>query len=384
MLIDEGRTKRLTKSFLIQELSRDHDFVAKLKKEELVTLFFNKIEGNDLIQLKIIKNHPAIFALHPNTLEYLLGISKTERSRWTKESKLQVVYYETFRKWGQDLEYPMYNYYEAIQIRNQGLVEKWRNEHKKRITKIRKVSAKTAVRTRKQNQSLIKSFYENEWKAMLKQWYKDDPIVGASLQLAFWTMWVNRYAKEMQIKEINAIKKAVDYREKKELFYHLKGEAIKELIKSPLCKIQFYRPEDPDKISNLAYCPHHYECWVEERKFDYISKWDFFWMNEKDIKKCPSCSFNVQKDYYSLFFLSISFDDIKFSFHVPYQIGTDIFPNPKQLENVIHEEQEGFFRFGRGLFDSEKIIFNEKNILKYFQESLEKYQYIQAQLTPLS
>ena len=375
MLINELQIHGLEKSQLIEEISCKNESLLKLKKQELVILLIEKINGNELLQRKIIKKYPEIFALHPSKLEEFLGITKTERNRWTSESKLPVVYYESFRKWGQSLEYPMYNYDEAIQVLNKNKIEKWRKQHSEKVSKNRKASAKAAVIARKKNQSLAKLFYEGEWKSMLKQWYMEDLIVGASLQLAYWTMWVNRFAKEMQIKERNAIKKAANYRDKKEFFYQLKAESLAALFKSPLCKIQFYRPEKPDKINNLQFCQDHYELWLHEREFDYISKWDFFSMYDKQIKKCPSCSFQIQKDYYSLYFLSISSGDIRFSFHTPYQLGKETFPEPQKLEKVSHHEQEGIFRFGRGLVDEEKIIFTEKNILKYFNEALEKYNF---------
>lgn len=376
MLIDELQIHGLEKSQLIEEISSKNDSLLKLKKQDLVTLLMEKINESEFLQRKIIKKYPEIFAIPPSKLEEFLGITKTERNRWTSESKLPVVYYESFRKWGQSLEYPMYNYAEAIQVLNKNKIEKWRKQHSEKVRKNRKASAKAAVISRQKNQSLAKLFYEGEWKSMLKQWYMEDMIIGASLQLAYWTMWVNRFAKEMQIKERNAIKKAADFRAKKELFYQLKAESLAALYKSPLCKIQFYRPEKPDKINNLQFCQDHYELWLHDREFDYISKWDFFSMYNKQINICPSCSFQIQKDYYSLYFLAISSGDIKFSFHTPYHLGKETFPDPQVLEKVSHHEQEGIFRFGRGLVEEEKIIFTEKNILKYFNEALEIYNFV--------
>jgi hypothetical protein len=381
MLINELQIHSLEKSQLIEEISSKNESLLKLKKQELVTLLIEKVNENELFQKKMIKKYPEIFALHPSKLEEFLGISKTERNRWTSELKLPVVYYESFRKWGQSLEYPMYNYAEAIQILNKNKIEKWRKQHSEKVRKNRKTSAKAAVVARKKNQSLAKLFYEGEWKSMLKHWYLEDLMVGASLQLAYWTMWVNRFAKEMQLKERKAIKKAADYREKKEFFYQLKAESLAALLLSPLCKIQFYRPDKPDKIRDLQFCQDHYDLWLHDREFDYISKWEFFSMYEKQIKKCPNCSFQIQKDYYSLYFLSINSGDIRFSFHTPYNLGKEIFPDPQQLENVSHHEQEGLFRFGRGLIEEEKIIFTEKNIMKYFNEALEKYTFALNQPT---
>lgn len=185
MLLDKDIANRLTKSQLIEELASKDKAVTKLKKPVLAALFLEKIYGNDLLKWKIIKKYSEVFALHPLKIEELLGISKPERTRWTKESKLPVVYYAPFKKWGQELVYPMYNYYEAMKIQNKNLVDTWRNQHKNKVIKNRKASVKAAVRVRKENHSLAKLFYENEWKTMLKQWYMEDPITGSSLQLAF-------------------------------------------------------------------------------------------------------------------------------------------------------------------------------------------------------
>jgi hypothetical protein len=80
--------------------------------------------------------------------------------------------------------------------------------------------------------------------------------------------------------------------------------------------------------------------------------------------------------YYSLYYLIIEDNENKelsFSFHIPYPIGKNIFPSPKELQKVIHEEQEGMFRFGRTLYQEEKITFKEKEVEKRMEKTLTKY-----------
>lgn len=73
-----------------------------------------------------------------------------------------------------------------------------------------------------------------------------------------------------------------------------------------------------------------------------------------------------------LIVLSISQEDmLRFSFHMPYPIGKNIFPAAKKLPHVEHEEQDGLFRFGRPLLVQEKIIHREKDVLAHFEQALE-------------
>jgi len=42
------------------------------------------------------------------------------------------------------------------------------------------------------------------------------------------------------------------------------------------------------------------------------------------------------------------------------------------LPQVEHNEQDGIFRFGRALFDDEKIIYREKNVIDNFNAAFKK------------
>lgn len=142
--------------------------------------------------------------------------------------------------------------------------------------------------------------------------------------------------------------------------YELKNKSNELLMKSPYTKISFYEPEFPDKYSDLLFCDYHYDLWCELRQLDYIPKWDFFWSFYDGIMKCSSCSVDINKGYYSLYHLEVSdsrIDDFSFSFHIPYPIGKKFLSSPRELQRVEHEEQDGIFRFGRPVFDDEKIIY---------------------------
>lgn len=106
----------LTKDELAKLLKLDEKSAKKFQKEELIKSYQANFGKSKKITLELIKTFPKTFQVHPSTLEEELGISKTERKRWTEERKLSVAGYETFTKWGKTMEYPLYNLYELFKL----------------------------------------------------------------------------------------------------------------------------------------------------------------------------------------------------------------------------------------------------------------------------
>lgn len=371
--------RKLTKHQIGELLNLTQKEVVSTKKDQLLSTLTKELKDNDHLIQKIYKNFSFDLGIHPNKVEKYLNITKTERFRWTEQKKLRVVRYSSFNKWGKTLDYPIYDTYQIKNISQEQIVT-WRQEHKKEVEENRKKAVHKALITRKLNNKKNKDFYENKWKKLLKDWYTNDNRLGASLQLAYWTMWVSRWAKEFQLLALDARINKDKYIEKKELFYEMKNVAIQRLIASPYTKISFYQPQAADKITHLEFCPDHFQLWLQEREFDYVSKQEFYYSYIKDIHKCVSCELDIEKNYYSLYFISILFGEYHFSFHTPYPIGKSYLPPKDSLPLILHEEQEGLFRFGRSLIGEEKIIFKEKEVIKYFNEALTKFDlYIKAE-----
>ncbi|MTT31413.1 hypothetical protein GMB86_05185 [Terrilactibacillus sp. BCM23-1] len=353
----------------------DEKEIRKRKKDELIQKLFNEMGSNEVRIRDIYKKYSFEFSLSPYDVENILGITKTERLRWTKDEKLKVAGYNSFRKYGKTIEYPKYDSFQIYHISKKQL-EKWREEHKNEVNKKRKQAINKAKTTRKRNVNIQKQFYEKEWKKILVEWYKVDSKLGVTMELAYWTMWVSRWAKESQLKSLSARTKKKEYDENKANFYQMKNEAIKRLIQSSFSTLSFYKPRNADKTTYIQFCDVHFSLWGIEREFEYVSKWDFYAWHKKEIQKCDSCMVKVVKDYYSLFYVSIQHEELKdyhFSFHIPYPIGQVFLPDKANLPNVVHEEQEGLFRFGRPLVGDEKVIFTIKNTVKHFQAALTKF-----------
>ncbi|GAB3057453.1 hypothetical protein [Virgibacillus ainsalahensis] len=370
----ENDVRKLTKLELGTALNLSEKEIHQTKKTVLVESFRLRY-SDEVSQKRVYKIFSSHFSIPPAEVEDLLSISAAERKRWTSEGKLVVDHYESLTKWGRHLEYPMYDVY-ALSKLSKVSIDIWREEHHLAVRKNRQKAGKKSVETKRRNTSIQRNFYENEWKSSLRKWFKDNPELGATLQLAFWTIWVSRWAKEFQAKALRARTKGAEYNLKKAQLYKLKNESLELLMLSPYTELSLYRPAFPHKVFNLYFCPDHYNRWCDLREVDYIGKWDFFEMYQKDIEACSGCRFDKINDYYTLYHLSVNSNELgyfHFSFHTPYPIGKKFFPPKHELEKVIHGEQEGIFRFGRELMEIEKIIFTEKEVVKRFEEARKKY-----------
>ena len=110
-----------------------------------------------------------------------------------------------------------------------------------------------------------------------------------------------------------------------------------------------------------------------------LNRWEYFTLFGASVSRCPHCTVERARDYYSLFFLEITavtFPGLRFAYHTPYPIGKRLgFPSPGKLPRVDHSdaEQEGLFRFGRSLLEEEKIIYREQEVQQHFEAALAEF-----------
>lgn len=346
----------------------------KLKKKELVEVAAEKIYGNELLMIKFYNEFMDVFAVTPVEVEQILGCTKAERKRWTEDGLLEVLEYRTFSDYGKKLEYPVFDRLQLYSIK-QETIDGWRKGHEETKKKNKAVAVKKAMETRKINDNKRADF-KKDFKKVLASWYKLDSKLGATFELAYWTVWISRWAKENQEKAYVNIRNKEVYIGQKDYLYNLKNTAIGLLTKSEYASQSFYRPENHSK-ETFELCQDHYNDWKEEREGICMSKWTYFGKYKEDIQNCPYCNYDTGKDYYSLFCLEIKHEEIKdykFSFHTPYNLGVSIFRDKDQLTQVQHSENgEGMFRFGRSLFEEEKVIYREKEVIKKFEEAMGKF-----------
>lgn len=374
-MMDE-QLHRLTKDYLM-EVCPNPEFKRTTKKPEILAYVLTQMQENEVLRERIYKDNLDVFSVHPTQLEEVLALTTSQRKRYIMEGKLNVVAEDSISLHGRTVTVQRIDLKQVVYLmQHPEIIETWEQEHKEKISQNRKKAAKQSQITKQANDKERDNF-KAEFKATLRTWNKLGLEVGAFLELAFWTMWVSRWAKNYQQKAFNGTSRTREkYSKMKAHYYQLKNEALRVLSQSPYAKVSFYRPKDAHKISNLTLCQPHYELWCLEREYvGYYSKWDYYECNREAIDKCPYCTQEIIKDYYSLFVLDIGVPDLdtSFCFHTPYSLGVSMFPPIDTLPRKKHtSEQEGMFRFGRPLTGQEQIVFTERYTLTNFTKALEK------------
>ena len=281
----------------------------------------------------------------------LLPCTEAECKRWIKNGNLIPYEYRDFNKYGTILKVPYFDP-EYLQTITKEIVDSWRLKDKEIEANNRIIGAIIAKQTRKNNSEIIKKF-NIEYADLLESWEKEGDLYYLAYRLAYWTVWVSRWAKTYQMSNRSVMSL------KKHDLYDLKNKSINLLYESGLSSLAFYIPEKPDKIW-IRMCEKHWD--------------ELHYIDGEIAQRCKDCVCNINKNYYSLFYQEL-FDihsGIKFSFHTPYPIGSKFFPPWKPLNKVAHEEnEEGLFRFGRAVYEDEKIIYSNKKVLLEFNKAYE-------------
>ena len=360
----------LTKAQIQTFLGLDHKH--KETKEQILERLVKLMEADTIEWQRLLEMYPQELAVEPVEVHTLLQCTTHERRRWIEEGKLPVIGYREFRKAGRTLEYPIHDRRMILGI-TQEEVTQWRSEHNIRTKQSRHMGWEKGIESRKEHQRLRKEQQET-WDTLITQWQSQGPVeLAATLELAYWTVWCSRWAKENQLRSARAIKYGARYLEQKNAWYQRKNQAMHLLAQTPYARLSFYRPPEPHKVS-LHLCETHYE---DRQEGYYESIWNYFGMNTQEVKACPHCIYTEKKDYYSLYLLEIrteAIPDLVFSFHMPYPLGHNFFPAPGALPRITHVEQEGLFRFGRTLYEAEKITHREMDIQNRFEEALARFQ----------
>ena len=306
-------------------------------------------------------------SVHPVQVCEYLEITKTERLRWQKEGKLKIAYMDRNSfKYG---SVPMFCR-NAIALVTPKTIERWRKQHIASKQKRRKDAAEEAKITRRKNDAIRKTS-ANACKNLFDSWsfLRDDSAL--TLQLAYWTVFVSRWAKFYQEKaweNENQLYKDLNY-DKSQDWYEIKNEAIALLSKSPIALLYKHVPESPHRYRErkqlskfaLQIQENGGDPWSE---LDYYDRWDF--VNVKD------------NNYYCLYFLTVTHPDVAeiFTFHTPYPIGKKFLPLfDEQKSAPDHSDeifQQGMHRYGRSVNDLEQITHSEKLVKNELQKVIKR------------
>lgn len=359
---------KLNKSQLLMFLT---DMKKNVSKEVLCNTLKEKMLSGEQEIDYIYNQYKDIFSLKSIEVGEILNKNKSFIIWLKKQEIIGIDRYEEVYNYGRYLNVPYWNVkdvYNLIDGSNK------LNELEEKLAKekelIKKAGIKKQKETRKKNNDLRKE-HEQQREEFFEKWQSINSGASAYLELAFWTMWMSRWAKvyTTKYKETNDMA----YRFQADEYYENKLKAIKILVNSPYVVVSLYHPANADYI-NIDLCDLHKEEWQSGRRFlTSYSVRDYYKENEYEIEDCPHCFVDISKNYYSLFHIKIKVDGIedKFSFHLPYSKGLDIFTDTDYPVEAGVLEGEGLFRFGRAVGGNEKIIYTESYVKKKFEKALQ-------------
>ncbi|MBE9096758.1 hypothetical protein [Tychonema sp. LEGE 07203] len=365
MLAELISSRRILKTKLLDFLGLSDN--CQDKTDTIVNRIVSVLEVNAAEEQRFWETFKSELAVAPVELEAMLKCSAAERQQWIEQGKLPILEYRSFRKSGIHLEYPVHDRRFILSL-TQSEINNWRKEPKGQIKNNRQTAASIYTENLEENEQSRVAF-SSDWETIIAGWKEQGSAeISATFQLAYWTVWASRWAKENQLKS-QAVESNKIYEIHQQEWYERKNQAVKLLIEMPYAMLYFYRPPDADKLY-LELCGDHQNMMKDGYYWD---KWEFFNQNRKLVNRCRECVYCETKDYYSLYYLEIKsdkFPDFSFSYHTPYTIGRKFLPHPETLPAVDHVEQDGIFRFGRSLLEQEKVIHTEKDVLLKFEAAL--------------
>ncbi|HHX61995.1 MAG TPA: hypothetical protein GX707_15000 [Epulopiscium sp.] len=371
------------------------DNIAKLNRKQLLTLLNDMkkssseevlcntlkeriLSGDQSIEDIYNKNMNA-FSLKSNEVEDVLNKNKSYIAWLKKQEVIKIDRCEAIYRYGKTLQVPYWNAKELYELaddlkRMDELEQKRSNE--KELAKQAGIEKQKA--TRKKNDKIRKK-HEKQQQDLFKKWEGINKAAAPYFELAFWTVWVSRWAKNYK-QEYRVFNNIVD-NHKGEEYYGSKLEAIKVLATTPYAKVSLYHPSNPDYI-DIDLCKEHKEDWQLPRSILTLSPVKDYYKKNKDIiESCPDCFIDIYDNYYSLFHIKMQVEGMEetFSFHLPYSKGLGIFCEKDYPIETNVVEREGLFRFGRPVAEQEKLVYTESKTKKKFEKILK---YVEQQKRP--
>ncbi|MCH4170148.1 MAG: hypothetical protein LKF36_02865 [Lactobacillus sp.] len=329
----------------------------KIHRDELFNFVIAQINAPERYQQILTYVNENQIGATTNDLKLIFPkLNYRQRRLLTQYGYLRVAYFYPLECYGRTLQVPVYNYFDyfnlvAHQDQFQALLKHLRGIERRSPTALARQRAKSAEQQqfRADYQQLLASF--------------SDPLEQAIIDLAFWTVQLNHLAKTKPQRP-----DAPDY-------YGEKAKALALFLQanSPLVGVEFYRPDNPDKLW-VQLCGSHLEEFREARHYFDQRVVDYYEDHQQLILSCPKCLVVHEKDYYSLFYVKVGTNAIQFDFHMPYLLGQPIFGMGSQYPQVDQEEDEdGNFRFGRGMAPGELgKIGGSRYVERAFYQAFEK------------
>ena len=119
-------------------------------KQKIMAEALAKLQNDSSLIKPFFEHFQDELAVNPYLVEKWLGITRTERKRWTEDGKLKILHMQEYnpKQYDGTYEVCMYDRW-FIENLTQNTINEWREEHKNNIKTIRVKSANKAAETRK-------------------------------------------------------------------------------------------------------------------------------------------------------------------------------------------------------------------------------------------
>jgi hypothetical protein len=290
--------------------------------------------------------------LTPLEVEQTMGITSRERLKWTKDGRLPTDGTGSFRKNGITITFSLHPYSGIVAIKPE-TVERWRQDDINATKAARSNGAKKAVKTKARNDAGRKSVRDEiDRMAREASLHVLSPIAVPLVKLAFLSSICSRWAKDRRDKG--------DLKGEAE-FYELKDCGLRIIHRQPWTAVRYVPAGRPRYEMNL--CKRHGSDFREDRRSYQVSFPEWITDNINFVRKCPTCTYHEDHDYYALYELRMVIGKAEFCWHVPYSSGSEWLPDRNEIEKTpARSDDDGIVLFGRPVNSEEMILWKPQKL----------------------
>lgn len=337
-------------------------FSQNVSKKELETIVKYNLNNDQIIDA-FCNRFSREIALDPVSLEVLLGCSKSERLRWTRERKLPVIYFKDVFKFGTHLMCPMYDRRIIGLTTTDELLKQWRKEWSIRRRKKHRVGKKSLIRL----DSIFKDAFNLDLIRLRNQWYAKEEELGIVFELCYWLSILNYWIKDRIRRSTTSRVHYYEHKYAENIFLGYRNSIFKVLIQSKYCSFYLYKCKGNDRYT-VQFCNKHSDYIFNKKLNEYIHPLEDFYIHPQKYKDCEDCKIFVREDYFSLYCIEVSssWENILFTFFAKANLGKEIFTQEQLLNMKItttKKYNEGMFINGRECIKNSSYIPDEKTTL---------------------
>ena len=188
------------------------------------------------------------------------------------------------------------------------------------------------------------------------------------LELSKTAIWLTKCAEyyKSKVVETENLEKKNEYLALIKTFYDLKLKIAKLLLKTDKVTINFFRPKVRHKFDNLKMCEIHQNEFEKSNAKELIS-FLYHENNFREIYHCDKCEYDLIRNFYCLYYLTIKVGDISIILYIPHVLLKDEKEVNKSLKVINWKKGT------EGVIFKDKSIFKGKAILKNISFSKKQF-----------